>query len=400
MRLLYDITIGLYAVALRLAYPFVSKARLMVRGRKVEQITPTPDGQPCLVVHCASLGEFEQGRPLIEALRAQYPAARLVVTFFSPSGYEIRKNYAGADAVYYLPLDRPRAMRTFVATLRPTAIFLVKYEYWYHFLAAAKAFGAQLYVVSAIFRPSMPFFRPGWRGGGFFRRMLRWFDGIFVQDEASAGLLDTIGVDSIVAGDTRFDRVAALATGQGKELPEVARFVGQDFTVVCGSTWPADEELILAWIAARPEWDFIVAPHELDSARIDKFIAASGRKAVRYTNITQATGDETLLVVDCIGILSSVYRYGQLGYIGGGFGAGIHNTLEAAAWGIPVVFGPKYEKFREAVDLIACGGGCSITDSQTLIEAGDQMVGRGPAAGGYVGRKIGATQRIIDQIAL
>lgn len=400
MRLLYDITIVLYALALRLAFPFVAKARLMVRGRRAQRVVETPDGQQCIVVHCASLGEFEQGRPLIEALRAKYPAARLVVTFFSPSGYEVRKNYAGADAVYYLPLDCPRVVGQFVSALRPTAVFLIKYEYWYHFLAAAKSTGAKLYVASAIFRPSMPFFRPVWRGGGFFRQMLGWFDGVFVQDEQSVALLEHIGVGSVVAGDTRFDRVAALAAGQGQELADIKRFVADDFTVVCGSTWPADEALILEWLAARPDWKFIVAPHELDRGRIDRFIAVSGRKAVRYTEKERAVGDETLLVVDCIGILSSVYRYGQLAYIGGGFGVGIHNTLEAAAWGIPVLFGPKYEKFREARELIACGGGCSIISGSTLIEAGDRMIGQGAKAGAYVAQKIGATARIIERITL
>ena len=395
--MLYDITIGLYSVALRLALPFSTKARLMVRGRKAQRVVPTPHGQPCVVVHCASLGEFEQGRPLVEALRQRYPDARLVVTFFSPSGYEIRKNYDGADAVYYLPLDRPRAVRRFVEALRPTAVFLVKYEYWYHFLAASKAVGAKLYVVSAIFRPSMPFFKPT---GGLFRRMLRWFDGVFVQDQASVDLLKGIGIESQVAGDTRFDRVAALAAGQGKELPEAAKFAENSFTVVCGSTWPADEELILEWARQRPDWKFVVAPHEIEQDRIEKFIEASGRKALRYTQKEQAEGGETLLVVDCIGVLSSLYRYGKLAYIGGGFGAGIHNTLEAAAWGVPVLFGPKYEKFREAVDLVACGGGASVSTADELVAAGDRMVQGGAAAGAYVESKIGATRRIMEHIEL
>lgn len=352
------------------------------------------------MVHCASLGEFEQGRPLVEALRAQYPEARLVVTFFSPSGYEIRKNYAGADAVYYLPLDTPRAARRFVAQLQPDRVFFVKYEFWRNILRALHRSGARVYLVSGIFRKDMTFFRSAWAGGNFFRSILGSFDHFFVQDEASASLLASIGLGDrvTVAGDTRFDRVAGLAQSAPRN-EAVERFVGDSFTVVAGSTWPEDEALLIELMAARPDWKFVVAPHEISSERIDRFMADSGRKAIRYSNISAAQGDETLLMIDSIGLLSSLYRYGQLAYIGGGFGAGIHNTLEAAAWGRAVVFGPRYTKFREAVGLVECGAAISVTTADELKDAMATLSSSwrtvGDLAAAYVQSHIGATSIIM-----
>lgn len=408
MKLLYNISIHLFSVLLWCAQPFVAKARLMVRGRRGQRFCPSDGSRTTdkvICVHCASLGEFEQGRPLIEAIAKRYPSYRLVLTFFSPSGYEIRKNYSGVDAVYYLPLDTPRATRRFARELAPDVVIFVKYEYWYNILRQLKLHGAKIYVVSAIFRPTMSFFSPTWKGGVFFRNMLRLFDAIFVQDEASVSLLGTIGLSSnvILAGDTRFDRVADLVDS-AKELPEVDRFVDRSFTVVCGSTWGPDEELLTQLMHSKPEWRFIVAPHEISSERIEKMIAQSGRKAVKYSQIGATAGDETLLVVDCIGILSSLYRFAGIAYIGGGFGVGIHNTLEAATWGVPVVFGPSYERFREAVGLVDCGAARSIASYDELRLAMDYFHDNravcGALSSGYVASNIGATDRILDLMDL
>lgn len=371
-------------------------------------------------VHCASLGEFEQGRPLIEALRAKYPVGtpqyrRIVVTFFSPSGYEIRKSYTQADAVYYLPADTPENARRFVAAVRPQMAIFVKYEYWYNYLTALRDFGAKTYVVSAIFRPGTVFFKDNGMGR-FMRRTLGLLDRFFVQNEASKQLLETIGFGTervTVSGDTRFDRVAALASA-APELPLVAAFVeGTEAPVmVCGSTWPPDEELLLELMHARPEMKFVVAPHELDSARIDSLIARSGRKGVRYTHLTASDDgsteilrEATLLVIDTIGILSGVYRYGRLAYIGGGFGRGIHNTLEAATWGIPVLFGPNYTSFAEAVELIEVGAAASVRNADELLRIVGEWTAdpavlafKGAAAESYVRSRTGATQIILAAI--
>lgn len=371
-------------------------------------------------VHCASLGEFEQGRPLIEALRAKYPVGtpqyrRIVVTFFSPSGYEIRKDYPLADAVYYLPADTPRNARRFVAAVRPELAIFVKYEYWHNYLTALREFGTKAYVVSAIFRPGTVFFKDN-AMGRFMRRTLGLLDRFFVQNEASKQLLETIGFgpDRVtVSGDTRFDRVVTLASS-APELPLVAAFVaGTDApAMVCGSTWPPDEEILLELMRARPEMKFIVAPHELDSARIDSLIARSGRKGVRYTHLTASDDgsteilrEATLLVIDTIGILSGVYRYGRLAYIGGGFGRGIHNTLEAATWGMPVLFGPNYGSFAEAVELIEVGAAAPVRDADELrrtVEAWTAdpavLAFKGAAAESYVRSRTGATRIILASV--
>lgn len=377
----------------------------MVRSRKGQDFRdPKADAKRQVIcVHCASLGEFEQGRPLIEALRAKFKDARLVVTFFSPSGYEIRKNYSGADAVYYLPLDTPRAARRFIDQLQPDMLFLVKYEFWYNILRQARLSGTRIYIVSAIFRADMNFFAPAWRGGDFFRSILGFFDKIFVQDTASATLLEGIGLKErvVVAGDTRFDRVAGL-TSSAPLIPSIKQFAVGQTTIVCGSTWPPDEQLLLCLMDKQSDWRFIIAPHEIEMARIDRLIEASGRRAIKYSQIEQATGDESLLVIDSIGILSSLYRYGQVAYIGGGFGVGIHNTLEAATWGVPVIFGPRYQKFREAVGLVECGAAASIENSDELTKVvqkfADQNEDFGAKAAQYVRSHIGATDTIMAHL--
>ena len=354
--------------------------------------------------HCASLGEFEQGRPVIEAFRAAHPGWKILLTFFSPSGYEVRKNYAGADYIFYLPADTPRNARRFVSIFRPKIAVFVKYEFWANYLFALQRSGARAYLISGIFRPGQSFFKP-W--GGLFRRVLGTFDRLFVQNEESLKLLQGIGaVNAEVAGDTRFDRVYAIAQG-AKALPEVERFAEGAEVFVAGSTWPPDEQLLLALINANPDVKFILAPHEVDPARIERMIAQIDRPCLRYTQLTPQSdlAGGGVLFIDTIGILSSVYRYGKWGYIGGGFGVGIHNTLEAATFGLPLAFGPNYEKFQEARDLIGVGGARSISDYAQLADwfgilRGDaaEYQRSSSACAEYVRSHKGATGQIIAGI--
>lgn len=407
MRYIYNISIYLFGAAMWLSQPFVRKARLRLQGtRCTSKSCPAPRCGVKILVHCASLGEFEQGRPLIEALRVKYPDAWLVLTFFSPSGYEPRKEYNGVNEVRYLPLDTPSAARRFAEELKPDMAYFVKYEYWANILRELHGVGCRIYLVSAIFRSQMSFFRSAWRGGNFFRGILRYYEQIFVQDDRSKELLSTIGISEnvTVAGDTRFDRVAALVESAPR-LPLIEKFVAGGgggagaLTVVCGSTWPADEQLLLSLMAAHPEWRFVVAPHEISRSRIDRFVEASGRSAIIYT---EGTVDDraSLLMIDCIGVLSAAYQYGQISYIGGGFGAGIHNTLEAATWGMPIVFGPRYAKFAEARELIALGGAFSVGSEAELLDVFDRLNATykqcGEIAKDYVHRSIGATNIIMN----
>lgn len=407
MRFLYDLGVLAMVAGMRIAAMFDPKARLWVRGRRGifrRMERAVEPGADIAWFHAASLGEFEQGRPLIEALREACPSYRILVTFFSPSGYEIRKNYSGADYVFYLPADTPRNVRRFMRIFRPKIAVFVKYEFWVNYLLAMKRSGTRLYLISSIFREGQIFFRP-W--GGLFRRALDAFDYIFVQNEASRELLSSIGYDRCdVAGDTRFDRVSAIAAG-AKTLPAVERFAAGAPIFVAGSTWPLDEELLLGLIDRYRDVKFIVAPHEIDSARIEALRARIARPSVRYTQIgpQDDLSEAQVLFVDTIGILSSVYRYGRWGYIGGGFGAGIHNTLEAAVFGLPLAFGPRYRKFREACDLVACGGARSVTDAGELSEwfgalyGSDEETRRaGEACRAYVAEHRGATDRILREI--
>ncbi len=424
MAFLYNCSIRAFSLGIGLGALFNRKARLLHRGRRgllsriEKEESAANHGKGTIWVHCASLGEFEQGRPLIEELRRRHPAGspeyrRIVVTFFSPSGYEIRQHYDRADAVYYLPADTPKNARRFVAAVKPQTAIFVKYEYWYNYLSALRDCGAHSCVVSAIFRPDMVFFQES-AAGKFMRRTLGLLDRFFVQNESSKELLATIGLGAdrvTVSGDTRFDRVAALAE-QAPELPLAAAFVRniQGPVMVCGSTWPPDEEILLELMKARPGMKFIVAPHELDSARIDSFIQRSGRKGLRYTALSADTpaaelAAATLLVIDTIGILSGVYRYGQIAYIGGGFGHGIHNTLEAATWGMPVVFGPKYMAFAEAVELVELGAAAPVSDAGGLLRTVEEWISdpaglafKGAAAESYVRSRAGASRIILDAI--
>ena len=368
MRLLYDLGILLMNAGLRMAAPFNSKARLWVRGRKdifrrmAEVVRPDDE---VAWLHAASLGEFEQGRPVIEALREACPRYKILLTFFSPSGYEVRKNYAGADWVFYLPADTPRNARRFLRIFRPKVAVFVKYEFWINYLLAMRKEGTRLYLISSIFRRGQIFFRPY---GGLFRRALGAFSHIFVQNDESRALLGRIGVRCVsVTGDTRFDRVAEIAAA-AKHIDIIDRFKGDKRLFVAGSTWNPDEELLIRLINDNPDVKFIVAPHEMDEGRMARLAAEAKGGTLRYTQCTPHTayGSKQLLILDTVGILASVYGYATWSYIGGGFGVGIHNTLEAATFGLPVAFGPNYAKFKEARDLVTLGAARPVKNYDEL----------------------------------
>lgn len=346
------------------------KARLWVAGRKgifdrmAAAISPS---DRIVWIHVASLGEFEQGRPVMERIKAEYPHYKILLTFFSPSGYEIRKNYKGADYIFYMPIDTPRNVRRFLDLAHPEIAIFVKYEFWINYLTQLKRRGVRTFVVSAIFRRNSIFFRSY---GFLWRHALDSFEQIFVQNEESRKLLHGIGFDNVVvAGDTRFDRVAAIAEGV-KRLDVIERFKGESRLFVAGSTWRPDEDILLPLINNNPDIKFVIVPHEMDECRINRILAEVRGGAVRYTQCNDATRFEhtQVLVLDTIGMLSSVYRYASWAYIGGGFGVGIHNTLEAAIFALPIAFGPNYTKFKEARDMVALGAATKV-ETVTDLEA-------------------------------
>lgn len=410
MVFLYSLALQLYGLLLRLVAPFVPKARQWVDGRRNWQARLQQqlgaDPAPRIWLHCASLGEFEQGRPLLEALRQQYPGHKLVLTFFSPSGYEVRKDWPGADYILYLPLDTAANARAFVQLVRPELAIFVKYEFWYHYLAELRRRQVPTICVSAIFRPEQVFFKP-W--GGFFRRVLRQLTHIFTQDEASAELLRGIGItQTTVAGDTRFDTVVATAAAPARELPIVAAFTADAAPVlVAGSVWPPDVDVLTPALRRwAGELRVIVAPHEISEAHLQQVEAALPGRVVRYSQADAATvAQARVLLIDNIGLLRELYRAGDLGYIGGAFGKGLHNTLEAAAFGLPLLFGPRYQKFREARDLVSQGTAFVVTTAeeaeaalQPLLTDTTLRADLGRRAHAYVQREAGATGRILGEI--
>lgn len=405
MILLYNLLLRIYFVLVLVASVSNSKAKKWIVGRcrlisrMRREIQP---GTGIVWFHCASLGEFEQGRPIIEAYKLQHSEDKILLTFFSPSGYEVRKNYAGADYIYYLPLDTYFNAKRFVEIVQPKMAIFVKYEFWYHYLQALRKNSVPTYVVSAIFRPNQIFFK--WYGG-MFRKMLTSYRELFVQNQQSSDLLKAIGVTNVtVSGDTRFDRVADIAQN-AKSLPIVEAFVGSSTAIVAGSTWPEDETIIASYISSHPHQKIVIAPHEIGESHIDDILSKfRDTSVVRYTKVAaDEVSDAQVLLIDTIGILSSVYSYGKIAYIGGGFGVGIHNTLEAATFGMPVVFGPNYHKFQEAKDLIDLGASKSISNAEELSSVFDlfledrELLDRSSvAAKCYVHSKIGATKRILD----
>ena len=355
-----------------------------------------PEDHP-VWIHAASLGEFEQGRPLIERLRREHPDRKILLTFFSPSGYEVRKNYPMVDAVCYLPFDTPARARRFIEAVKPSVAIFVKYEFWGNYLQQLHKRSIPTYIISAIFRPDQIFFKP-W--GGTFRKMLRCFDKLYLQDENSRKLLENIGVtNTAVVGDTRFDRVTDIMRTTS-EMPEIESFARSgSLCVIAGSSWPLDEDVYLPWFNRHPEVKLIIAPHEFDDERIKVLSAKITNGAARLSTFN---GDNTpqALIVDCFGKLAAMYRYCDVAIVGGGFGTGIHNINEAAVYNLPIIFGPRFDKFKEAVDLTSKGGAFSIDSRESFDRVMDSMLDKttrrkaADIAGSYVRSQLGATDAI------
>ena len=408
MRLLYDLGISLYSLLLRLISPFHPKAKLWVQGRKdLFQYMEQTIEKGCKPIwfHFASLGEFEQGRSVMEAIKKKYPQQKILITFFSPSGYEIRKNTPLGDYVFYLPSDTATHARKFLDIVQPKFVVFTKYEYWYHYFRELKRRDIRLLLISAIFREDQVFFK--WYGG-FFRNILKNVSFFFAQNMDSVLWLKSIHIKQAgLAGDTRFDRVVALPQ-QHLEIAEVKQFIGDSMRVlVAGSTWRADERLLADWLATQQAWKIVLAPHEIHAARLQE-IEVLFPEALFFSHFSMydvaRIAKAHVLVVDNIGMLSSLYGYGQLAYVGGGFGVGIHNILEAATYGIPVIFGPRYAKFQEAIDLVEEGAGFSVDNVKTIkqitaaLSAERKRSNAGEIARTYVQEKAGATQIIMKYI--
>lgn len=406
MSFFYRLGIGCYHLLVRIAALWNGKAKKWVDGRTgvLERIRQEITGdKPRIWFHCASLGEFEQGRPIIEAFSRQHSGFEVVLTFYSPSGYEVRKNYAGAQHIFYLPADGPANARAFLDAVQPALVVFVKYEYWYFYLSELQKRQIPTYLASAIFRQSQPFFAP--LVGRWFRKLLGCFDWIFVQDTASGELLSQHGITHVSqAGDTRFDRVYEIARA-AKPVPQVAIFKAESLLLVAGSTWPADEKILAQTLPQLPaQCKLLIAPHEPGNAHVEVLLREFDGAAVR---LSQATESELVqarvLLIDSIGLLSAIYRYADAAYVGGGFGAGIHNVPEAAAWGVPVVFGPRHKKFREAVDLIRLGAAFGPETGHEISNALMQLMSNlelrsaaGQKAAHYVEQETGATGHILD----
>lgn len=407
MRLLYTFFIIVYGLIIRMISPFNEKARLWIKGRRAsrEKIkSMQADGRQWLWFHAASLGEFEQGRTVIEAVRRAKPEYGILLTFFSPSGYEIRKNYEHADLVLYLPEDRFPLIEDFCNRFNIRAVFFIKYEFWYNLLDYLNKKNIPFYFFSVRFRPSQHFFK-GY--GAWFLHHLRPARHIFVQDETSFELLTKNGISQCsIAGDTRFDRVAQLAK-KAERLPEIEDFAGQNPIFVAGSTWPADEKLLLPLLSELPDnYKVILAPHDISRAHVDNILGACPFPAVRYSE-RKPNAAARILVIDNVGMLSRIYRYARFAYIGGGFGKAIHNIQEPVAWGCPVIFGPNHQKFTEAVDLLQLGGAIAVNNSAEMKKAmlrfaANEMAREESSAIclAYVDRNLGATDLILQNIGL
>jgi 3-deoxy-D-manno-octulosonic-acid transferase len=420
----YHVFLFLYKLGIRLIAPWNPKAKLWLEGRKGQfqrmRVEMEVDGEakyPVIWMHCASLGEFEQGRPVIEGLRRDLPNCRIVLSFFSPSGYNTKKGYTGADHIFYLPLDSPGNARQFIDLVKPSLVLWVKYDYWYYFLVELRKRKIPVLLISGVFRPDQPFFR--WYGR-LHRYMLECFTHLFVQTETSRVLLAKLrlGAHVTVSGDTRFDRVIEIAeNGEREPLPLIAAFCGSRPVIVAGSTWEEDEEELDHYANTHPEIRFIVAPHEMGEDRMRE-VEGLFRHAIRYSALEKGITapmagrgswpEPNVLIIDNIGMLSRLYRYATITYVGGGFGDdGVHNVLEAAVYGKPVVFGPVIEKYIEAVELTESGGGLIIDSAleaekvfERLLKNPEECRETGAAARAYVHSKKGATEKIIRYIAM
>jgi 3-deoxy-D-manno-octulosonic-acid transferase len=408
MQLFYTLGIYLYVCAIRIASAFRPKAKKWLEGRKdlFKHLAEELQGAEQIIwFHCASLGEFEQGRPLFEQLKLTRPGFRILLTFYSPSGYEIRKKYALADWVFYMPLDTPANAKTFLDIVRPSAVFIVKYEFWYNFLTALANRKIRTYLVSGVFREDQIFFK--WYGA-WFRKKLNVYTQFYLQDTESALLLARYGfMNTLVSGDTRFDRVRQIAA-EAREIPQIGIFGQATRLFIAGSAWAGDLNILARSALFDKGYKLVIAPHETDAAFIRESEAFfSAKKVLRFSELDEqniSTAD--VLIIDNVGMLSALYRYGTLAWIGGGFGDGIHNILEAAVFGLPVMFGPNHEKFPEAQALISRGAAFCIQSPDALnalLEKMDQvsfLTASGAAAAAYVAENAGATPKILRDAVL
>lgn len=407
---MYELFIILYNIGVWVASFFSKKVRAMWKGehRTFRVLREKIDPNAMYIwFHAASLGEFEQGRPIMEAIRREHPGYKILLTFFSPSGYEVRKNYDGADVVVYLPIDTKRNARRFLRLTNPVMAFFIKYEFWSNYLHMLKERHVPTFSVSSIFRPNQIFFRAYGKGYG---KVLDCFTHFFVQNEESRDLLKSIGIDCVsVTGDTRFDRVLQIRDA-GKSLPIVENFVGgtvedRPHVFIAGSSWPPDEDIFIRYFNEHRDWKLIIAPHVIGDDHMKQILGKLERKTVRYTEATteNVVGAECL-IIDCFGLLSSIYRYADVTYVGGGFGVGIHNVLEAAVWGKPVIFGPNNKNFQEAQGLLKAGGGFEVTSYDDFVGimrklADDKALEQSrERAGGFVESLAGATRQIMKEV--
>jgi len=403
---MYDLAINIYTFLIKLvALSGNKKAKKWIDGRKglLREIESTiPTDEALIWIHCSSLGEFEQGRPVIENIKRKYSSYKVLLTFFSPSGYEVRKNYKDADYVFYLPADTRRNASGFVGMLNIKLAIFVKYEFWRNYLIALNRKNVPVFLVSAIFRPDQLFFK--WYGAAY-AKLLRYFTHFFVQDDVSVVLLKRLGLDNVtIAGDTRFDRVYEIyKKGESDSLVENFAAKSDLPVIVAGSTWEKDEEILLRYINSAGKYNLVIAPHEVDKAHINKIVSEIEGQ---YSLYTTGQYDGKVLIIDTIGVLNKAYRVAAIAYVGGGFGAGIHNILEAAVYGIPVVFGPNYGKFKEAHDLIKAGGGFSINSYEEFVSLIERLNtdidfynNAAEASKKYVLSNTGATEKIMNLIS-
>jgi len=406
MTIIYSLALRLYVLAVKLGSLFIPKAKLMIEGRKdlflqIEQDINKADKH--IWIHAASLGEFEQGRPVIEEIQNNYPEYKIVITFFSPSGYELIKKRNEFEYIYYMPFDSSKNAKRFIEIVNPEKAYFIKYEFWYHFLKELNKKNIPTFIFSTIFRNDQIFFKPY---GGLMRKALGFFTHLFVQNKESIELLKSIGIENCsLVGDTRFDRVNHIASN-AKSLPIVEAFAKDSKVIVCGSTWPQDEDNLIKFIEEKPsDFKWIIAAHETHRKHIDDIIKKLNGNALLYSDATEQNVKEAnVLVIDCVGILSSVYQYANISYIGGGFGVGIHNTLEAATFGLPIVFGPNYLNFKEAVDLVNIKAAFSYTEYSELLEIftllmnSDEFINLcGSKSSKYVKENLGATELIVEK---
>ena len=414
---MYSLFIYIYACCAYVASIFSKKIRLMIEGHmqtfRILKANIRPEDR-VVWFHAASLGEFEQGRPLMERLRQQHPEYKILLTFFSPSGYEVRKKYEGADVVCYLPFDTPLNAHNFIKYAHPEIAVFIKYEFWLNYLTSMHRHGVKTYSVSSIFRPQQHFFK--WWGNA---KVLRQFDHFFVQNELSRNLLASIGITNVtVVGDTRLDRVIDIKNAAA-DLPLVQQFVGDSPCFIAGSSWGPDEEIYIPYLAKQKDWKLIIAPHVISDVHlksIERLLSDNGFATLRYTDLeanpvaaqeslrkASPEGCRAALIINCFGKLSSIYRYGKIALVGGGFGVGIHNVPEAAVYGIPVLFGPNNKKFKEAQELKACGGSFEYIDADSfaqvmdcLINDADALDKAGAASGAYINGNAGAADKCFN----